>query len=243
MKIPTKFETTMKVQAPTREIEFTLIKSERKSICVQVLQDKSVVVKTPMETSEKEIEELVIRKSRWIAKKRHQMQEKMDAEKKYVNGEYFPYLGEEYPLRVIYNENNKELKVGILHKRLTVLMKRENKELLKRAIKEWYIIQAKTKYFQSVMHYQNIVRRPYKRIWVKEQKTCWGSCTSYGSLNFNWKVVMAPEEVLDYVVVHEMCHLKYMHHGPEFWSEVEKIMPDYRTWKRWLKDNGHKLTL
>ena len=78
----------------------------------------------------------------------------------------------------------------------------------------------------------------YGIITIREQKTRWGSCTSEGNLNFNWLLMLAPPEILDYVVVHELCHRKEMNHSAAFWREVEHILPDYRERKKWLKDNG-----
>lgn len=84
-------------------------------------------------------------------------------------------------------------------------------------------------------------RRPITRVSIRAQKTRWGSCSSRGTLSFNWKLYLTAPECLDYVVVHELCHLVHMDHSPAFWAEVERIMPDYRTWKKWLRDNGDTL--
>ena len=83
--------------------------------------------------------------------------------------------------------------------------------------------------------------RPITRVSIRSQKTRWGSCSSRGTLSFNWKLYLTAPECLDYVVVHELCHLVHMDHSPAFWAEVERIMPDYRTWKKWLRDNGDTL--
>ncbi|MGI9450446.1 MAG: M48 family metallopeptidase [Geminicoccaceae bacterium] len=78
---------------------------------------------------------------------------------------------------------------------------------------------------------------------IKDQKRLWGSCTASGVINLNWRLVLAPIEVFDYVVVHELCHLRHRHHQPPFWQAVGGVMPDYDDHRRWLKTNGHLLTL
>lgn len=83
----------------------------------------------------------------------------------------------------------------------------------------------------------------YERIRIAEQKTRWGSCSSRGTLSFNWKLMLAPPKVLDYVVVHELCHLIEMNHSPRFWKLVEEIIPDYKEYRKWLKENGNTLQL
>lgn len=97
------------------------------------------------------------------------------------------------------------------------------------------IFAERTAYFARIMGVE------YGQITIREQKTRWGSCGSNHNLNFNWKLVLAPREVLDYVVIHELCHLKEMNHSPQFWAEVEKIQPDYRFRRKWLKDHGWRL--
>lgn len=83
----------------------------------------------------------------------------------------------------------------------------------------------------------------YERITIREQKTRWGSCSGRGTLSFNWKLMLAPPAVLDYVVVHELCHLTHMNHSREFWQAVERVLPDYRERRKWLKEHGDELCL
>lgn len=90
-------------------------------------------------------------------------------------------------------------------------------------------------------HYASIAGVTYGRIAIRNQRTRWGSCSGKGNLNFNCLLMLAPEEVQDYVVVHELCHRLEMNHSPKFWKEVERVLPDYRTAKQWLKEHGDEL--
>lgn len=94
---------------------------------------------------------------------------------------------------------------------------------------------------QKVRYYAPIIGVTYGRITIRNQRTRWGSCSGKGNLNFNCLLLLMPEEVLDYVVVHELCHRKEMNHSVRFWAEVEKILPDYRQRRKWLKDNGGRI--
>ncbi len=93
----------------------------------------------------------------------------------------------------------------------------------------------------KVSHYAGLMKVRYGRITIRNQKTRWGSCSSKGNLNFNCLLMLAPDEVVDYVVVHELCHLIEMNHSKAFWDQVEKVMPDYRIHRKWLKDHGNEL--
>jgi len=87
-------------------------------------------------------------------------------------------------------------------------------------------------------HFAPLIGAAYNRISIRCQSTRWGSCSAKGNLNFNCLLMLTPEEVQDYVVVHELCHLKELNHSPRFWAEVEKVLPDYRERRQWLKQNG-----
>ena len=89
--------------------------------------------------------------------------------------------------------------------------------------------------------YQPRIGGEYGRVTIREQRTRWGSCSSKHNLNFNWKLIQAPPEALDYVVIHELCHLREFNHSPRFWRLVEAQMPEYEAWKKWLKQHGAEL--
>lgn len=103
---------------------------------------------------------------------------------------------------------------------------------------------AAREYFpKRVSYFSHVLGVSYGKITIRDQKTRWGSCSSKGNLSFNWRLILAPPNVLDYVVVHELCHRKEMNHSQRFWALVESVMPEYREYRKWLKENGNKLTL
>ena len=114
------------------------------------------------------------------------------------------------------------------------LSEEELKGLAKKALQ---IIPERVEYFSK------LVGVSYGHITIRNQKTRWGSCSSKGNLNFNCLLMLTPPEVLDYVVVHELCHRKEMNHSKAFWSEVEKVIPNYRKLRKWLSDEGHSIFL
>lgn len=100
---------------------------------------------------------------------------------------------------------------------------------------------ARAVFEQKVSLYASLMKVSYGRISIRDQKTRWGSCSSDGNLNFNWRLILAPEEVLDYVVIHELAHRREMNHSKRFWDQVAAVMPDYRKQRQWLKQNGDLL--
>lgn len=94
---------------------------------------------------------------------------------------------------------------------------------------------------KRVEYFSKRIQVTYGHITIRNQKTLWGSCSGKGNLNFNCLLMLAPPEVLDYVIVHELCHRREMNHSKQFWREVEKVLPDYQVWKKWLKEDGAEL--
>ena len=103
-----------------------------------------------------------------------------------------------------------------------------------------YIRKAKETITKRVSYFARLMGVSYRNITIREQKTRWGSCSSKGNLNFNWKLVLMPEEVLDYVVVHELAHRKEMNHSERFWNHVEKVLPDYQARRKLLRELEHR---
>ena len=109
------------------------------------------------------------------------------------------------------------------------------------ALEKRYRDAAKEYIPKRAAYYHQFTGGHYKKITIRDQKTRWGSCSGTGNLSFNFRLMLAPPRVLDYVVVHELCHLTHMNHSKDFWNMVERILPDYKEQRKWLKENGHTL--
>ena len=129
--------------------------------------------------------------------------------------------------------------LGDVYKRQVQLKK--DRLTLSDAQRKRYIETARSIFTQKAAYYARLIGVTYGRISIREQKTRWGSCSSKGNLNFNWRLIFAPEEVVDYIVVHELAHRKEMNHSRAFYNVVASVLPDYKVQEKWLKENGEKL--
>lgn len=154
----------------------------------------------------------------------------------YTEGELFPYLGQEYRLEIRRYLSYKKPGVKLEENKLVVLTATAEEAVVEAALKRWYVEQAGRIIKERVHYYQQMIQEPIESIRIKDVRSRWGSCSSKRNLNFNWRLVMAPLEVLDYVVVHELCHLKEMNHSKAFWNLVEGILPEYKRLRDWLKE-------
>lgn len=161
----------------------------------------------------------------------------------YKEGSNFLYLGVERPLRIRLNEGKKRTKIALLPAGIYILLGEEiyrgsdriKENHIKEQLVKWYRIQAGEVIRERVEYYASFLGEDYGQIRIKDQKSCWGSCSGKRNLNFNWHLILTPIEILDYVVVHELCHLKEMNHSKAFWSEVERVLPDYKERRKWLR--------
>lgn len=116
-------------------------------------------------------------------------------------------------------------------------------DMQRAALTRRYIDAAKEYFPKRVAYFHQFTGGTYSRITIRDQKTRWGSCSSKGTLSFNWRLMLAPPAILDYVVVHELCHLRHMDHSPAFWQAVGEVFPDYASARNWLRKHGQELVL
>lgn len=239
---------------------YQLTRSKRKSLSIIIGKDGTIQVKAPNWLPKYQIDQFIREKADWIEEKRsevYKMQQRKPVHT-FQEGDNFLVSGETYRLtfqtrtysRQEERENRETEEITLDCKEKLLLMRAEDTAPanVRRRLEEWYIQQAKQVFPERVRYYYPMVFRlagtlgkeidSVNRIAIRNQKTRWGSCSSKGNLNFNWRLLMAPKEILDYVVVHELCHLAYLNHSRQFWQMVACILPDCQKRRSWLKTNG-----
>lgn len=229
----------------TEKIEFTVKFSRRKTILIKIEAPSIITVVAPEGTSLERILETVKLKSKWIIKKLFEIKEieYRKRDKEYVNGESFIYMGRNYSLQIIYDEEIKIPETKLFRGKFYIYTNTKDENIIKKALENWYKDKAKKKVEERIKYYQpNFDIKP-KKVVIKNQQKRWGSCNMEHELRFNWRSIMAPSSILDYIVVHEMCHMVHMNHSKEFWNLVKSVLPDYEQRKELLKNNGIKYDL
>lgn len=180
--------------------EYTLIRSRRKTIALQVNSKAELVVRAPNFAPKKIIEGFIAEKTKWLDEK--------------------------------------------------IAIKKRQLEALEQNIEprgeQWYKdkkAQARKLFHERVDYYEKLTGLKVSKLKLSSAKTRWGSCSRAGNISLVWRLVMAPIEIVDYVIVHEIIHLRHPNHSKAFWDDVAKIIPDYKTHRRWLRDNGYALSV
>ncbi|NQU82569.1 MAG: M48 family metallopeptidase [Parcubacteria group bacterium] len=214
-----------------------IIRSRRRTLALIVTADATLVVRAPLRVSLKYINNFVLKKQNWIKAKQQQVNENGGPvrSKEFIDGESFLYLGEIYRLK-IEDCDRIELSQSLLFPK-RYLLDAKGKMI------EWYKDMARETIKARADIYSRSTGWEYKTIKITSAQTRWGSCSPKGSINFPWRLVMAPINAIDYVVVHELAHIHEKNHSARFWNKVETVLPDYKQRELWLKENRKFLNL
>ncbi|MBI2333471.1 MAG: M48 family metallopeptidase [Chloroflexi bacterium] len=214
------------------------VRAKRRTIALIIERDGSLTVRAPKRAALRDIEQFIHEKIDWILRSREKLRAIVTLPKKqYANGETFLFLGSEYELSIV-NPQRPALKLGNGFTLGSTAQKRGEGMFIR-----WYKEQALQVFTERVDHYAALYGFSPKQVKVNSAKTRWGSCSANGTINFTWRLVMAPLDVIDYVVLHELAHLRVKNHSPRFWKLVESLCPDFKRHRKWLKENGEKLNL
>ncbi|ADG06445.1 M48 family metallopeptidase [Kyrpidia tusciae] len=232
-----------------RSIDYRLEYKHHKRDCtISVDWRTGVTVIVPENVDPARIEAVIQRKAPWILRKLSELGEikPLSTRLQFISGEKLPYLGRQYRLRVVAAEDIAGVSFTFQNGRFLAGVPKSSsadwrEERLRQAFREWCIRHGAAKVRQRVQLFAPRLGLHPAKVVVKEQKSRWGSCTKNGTININWRILMAPMRIVDYVVVHELAHMIHRNHSPDFWSVVASVLPDYAERKEWLRVHGPAL--
>ncbi len=220
---------------------YVLVRSRRRTVGLEVRPDATLVVRAPVRTPVWFVESLLREKAGWIEDKLAKARNHVSLLPRhdFLTGEHFPYLGREWPVAV-FAFQSQPLSFDPATGFTLDMAAFDRGEVV---FEKWYRAQARKLLSERIQYYAPLVgvSVPHLRITGAERR--WGSCSTSGTVSFAWRLIMAPMDVVDYVVVHELAHLREMNHSARFWTVVASILPDYDTRRHWLKDHGGLLTI
>lgn len=225
--------------------DYTVRKTDRKKTASISVKDSAVLVTVPRTLSNVKVDQIVAKKKKWITEKLnyYRQTQNLSKTKEYVSGEAFSYLGRNYRLKVV---TGKLSGVQFKNGKLVVHIpkeyskcKRENKT--KQLLEQWFQERALVKLQEKARRLALKVGVAPLSIHIKSYKGRWGGCNTKQELFFNWKIIIAPNQIVDYVIVHELVHLIHHDHSKAYWKRLKTVFPEYEECKDWLKVNGRNL--
>lgn len=188
-------------------------------------------MRAPWYVTKKEIEKFILENTDWINRKQTENKPKTY---KFIPNEDFPYLGNHY-----------KLQIGIFQEPFTFkdtfLLSTDYQDYANQLFTSWYQKKARQNFTERLDYYSRIMATNFKKIRLNGAKTQWGSCNTKQTITLNWRLILGNQDIIDYVIVHELSHLFHLNHSSKFWQKVESVLPNYKTPRLWLKKNGKQL--
>ncbi len=229
------------------DINYLLHSQERKDIKISIDLVNGVEVFSPQHLEDEKINELLKKKAPWINAKLKELNqvETLNQPKEFVSGEKLPYLGRQYKLKV-HRESVEQAQFFFYQGKFKAVVPRswsqdEVQHTLEKKLIQWYREHGSLKLKERAKYYQELLGVSPNSLSLRIQHKRWGTCTPSGDIYINWRVVMAPVKVIDYVLVHELAHLIVPEHNQKFWNVVKSVLPDYEERKEWLRLHGMEL--
>ncbi len=225
-----------------QQIEYILIRSQRKDILIRALPGRETRVYAPAQAHLKEVDAMIAQQIPQIRQMHAELEQALSENRlrhPVAEGSRICIEGRGYALHRV---QGPQVAIELLGDCCVLTLPSPDEEqAVRSALKQALSKRALNRVRQRLEFYAPHLGVQFGRVTVRDQRSRWGSCSSKRNLNFNWKLIMAPPEVLDYVVIHELCHLMEFNHSPRFWALVAEQMPEYTFWKKWLKVHGPEL--
>lgn len=239
-------------QYGTTSIDYCIRNSpKKKDVTIVVDWNKGVSVVVPENIDQAYIDAVLRRKAAWILRRLAEFREikPVSTHHEFISGEKIPYLGRQYRLKVVAEDNASDVTLTFQNGRFIAIAPKSSsplwrQERIQQTFRDWYIRHGAIKVQQrTTLYAPRLGLTPPSKIVIKDQQTRWGSCTKNGIININWRILMAPMRIVDYVIVHELAHMIHADHSADFWSVVSSVMPDYDERKEWLRVHGATLEI
>lgn len=226
------------IKYENKTIAYTVNKAKVKNFYISI-QNGEVVIKAPWYVTSSQIQDVVESKRQWIMQKLQEYQTSPRKVKDYADGERFQILGESYFLNIYYKDINNAI-LNVENGKIVVILPlryadEDNTEQIKKMIDKMYYMIAEKEVEAAMEKTRKMVGLAPEEYRIKKTKSVWGSCSSNKKITINQNLMMYSRKAIEYVVLHEVCHLKYMNHSKSFWAMVEKYMPDYKEAEKELK--------
>ena len=214
-------------------------KPRRRTLSIVISRDNQIVVRANHSLTEKDIADFVQSKRSWISKTVNFNKAILSLykPKKFADGEKFLYLGKEVTLRV---EGGKSDPAELIDNIVLILLPAHVKnpeDYVQNRLMRWYVSQSKKILDERISFYSRTLNVRARKVKIRTLKSTWANCSPQGVLTFSWRLLMAPLNIIDYVVIHELAHRLHHNHSLRFWKQVENVMPEYRVCRKWLRDN------
>tara|TARA_B110000003_G_scaffold249476_1_gene261868 strand:+ start:154 stop:846 length:693 start_codon:yes stop_codon:yes gene_type:complete len=221
-----------------------VIRTDRKKSASIHLQGDLVKVRVPMTLSDRRVKDLVTKRTSWIKSKlQEQSNRPVLAPREYISGETLTYLGKNYRLNVLIGEQPLvKLRRGYVEVTISDTDV-DPKTTVHSLLQDWYRSHAQKRLEEKTSHLAEIIGVNPSSVTVKNYKSRWGSCSTKGDISYNWKIIMAPQSIVDYVIIHELCHILEHNHSSKYWKHVERHVPNWRQYREWLKHNEMAMDL
>lgn len=224
------------IQFGSQTIEYDLQFADRKTLSISVHPDLSVLVKAPEKTKLEDVEKKIYHRAKWILNQQRRFEIYLPdvPPRKYVSGESHRFLGRQYRLKIIKNDAEQ---IKLSRQFLEVFTPNIAPANIRVLVENWYRNQA-NQVFQERLSacFPRLAREniPFPKISIRKMQSSWGSCSAKGNISLNIKLIQVPIEYIDYVIIHELCHLKHLHHEPEYYKLLSRMMPDWERKKEKL---------
>jgi predicted metal-dependent hydrolase len=232
-----------------QQLEYTLIKSKRRKTSEIIVDENEIILRIPSNKSLNDAEKLMGDKIKWIIRKQKEYKERIPqiVKSSFLQGSTIPYLGKNYEIEIINDRNNEHDKIELEKDKFVVTLsskrnsRNDDDNRIKSLYEDWLYHQAVEIFEEKIKYLSSIIDVSPKRIIIKKLKNRWGSATKEGTISLNFNLIKAPDNIIDYVIIHELCHFMIKEHSHHFWSLLKKYVADYNTKIEWLEINSKHL--